>query len=288
MTQTLPTAVLGRTGIAVTRLGFGTSVEGAIDVDRWETILNAILDQGINFIDTANDYGIGWGLPAEELIGRYIATRRDEFYLATKCGSSPTGHIWTRDNLFRGLYESLSRLRMDYIDVMLLHSPTVDECQRDDLVRALEDMREQGKVRWIGVSTNLPDLPTFLEWGVFDVLQIPYSALERDHEEWISRAAQAGIGIVIRGGTAQGEPGVGHGNPDHWQPYHQAALDEIRPPTDSRTTFILRHTMSHPHAHTIIVGTMNPEHLHENVQAALRGPLPDSVYTEFNRRLDAL
>ena len=56
----------------------------------------------------------------------------------------------------------------------------------------LEDMREQGKVRWIGVSTTLPHLSTFLEWGVFDVFQIPYSALEREHEEWIARAAQAG------------------------------------------------------------------------------------------------
>ena len=58
---------------------------------------------------------------------------------------------------------------------------------------ALQDMKKQGKVRWIGASTFLPSLPTFLEWGVFDTFQIPYSALERDHEGWITKSAEAGI-----------------------------------------------------------------------------------------------
>ena len=157
MPAALPTATLGRTGLEVTRLGYGTATEGPVEPDRWETMFNAILDQGINFIDTSNDYGIGWKRPTEEMIGRFIAHRRDEFCLATKCGCVFGGHVWTRENLFRGLHESLQRLRMDYVDVMQLHNPTVDECHKGDLVRALNDMREQGKVRWIGVSTALPD-----------------------------------------------------------------------------------------------------------------------------------
>ena len=95
-------------------------------------------------------------------------------------------------------------MKTDYVDIMQLHNPTVDECEAADPVKALQDMREQGKVRWIGVSTTLPHLPTYLEWGVFDVFQIPYSALERDHEEWITKAAEAGIGIIVRGGAAAG------------------------------------------------------------------------------------
>jgi aryl-alcohol dehydrogenase-like predicted oxidoreductase len=288
MSQTLPVAVLGRTGIEVTRLGFGTAVGGLIEHDQWRQLLNEVLDQGINFIDTANDYGIGWGRPAEEMIGQCLEGRRHEYRIATKCGCSPSGHIWTRENLFRGLHESLERLRTDYVDVMLLHNPTVDECEGGELVRALQDMREQGKVRWIGASTNLPEVPTFLEWGVFDAFQLPYSALERDHEDWITQAAQAGIGIIIRGGVAQGEPGVGSGDVDRWQLYDQAALDKIRPPDESRTGFMLRYTLSHPDTHTIIVGTRNVEHLNENLQAALRGPLPHDLHAEINRRLDGV
>ena len=67
-------------------------------------------------------------------------------------------------------------------------------------------MKSQGKVRWIAISTTLPHLPTYLDWGVFDQFQIPYSALQREHEEWITKSAEAGIGTVIRGGVAQGSP----------------------------------------------------------------------------------
>ena len=200
MTPAIPTAKLGRTGLEVTRLGFGTALRSGLDDDRWDVLLNSVLDSGINFVDTANDYGLHLARPAEERIGRHLSGRRSEFYLATKCGCPPGGgdHVWTRENAFRGLHESLGRLRTDYVDLMQYHNPSVEECEAGDLVRVLEDMREQGKVRWIGVSTTLPHLPTFLEWGVFDVFQIPYSALERRHEEWITRAAQAGTGIVIR------------------------------------------------------------------------------------------
>ena len=288
MPQAHPVATLGRTGIQVTRLGFGTAVGGLIEREQWRKVLHAVLDQGINFIDTANDYGIGWGRPAEAMIGQFLEGRRHEYHIATKCGCSPSGHIWTRENLFRGLHESLERLRTDYIDVMLLHNPTVDECDGGELVQALEDMREQGKVRWIGASTNLPEVPTFLEWGVFDAFQLPYSALERDHEDWITRAAQAGIGTIIRGGVAQGEPGVGTGEAERWQPYEQAALDEIRPAGESRTGFMLRYTLSQADIHTIIVGTRSVEHLSENVQAALSGPLPHDLHAEVNRRLDTI
>ena len=225
MTQTnLPTATLGRTGLEVTRLGYGAmEVRGSriwggrpVTEEQAKTILNAVLDAGINFIDTANDYG-----RSEEFIGKYIANRRDEYYLATKCGctvvykdetTDDTPHVWTRENLFRGLEESLTRMKTDYVDIMQLHNPSVEQAEAGELVEALKDMRKQGKTRFIGISTTLPHLPTYIDWGVFDTFQIPYSALERDHEEWITRARQSDIGTIIRGGVARGEPGEGLGN----------------------------------------------------------------------------
>lgn len=281
--DSLPTAVLGRTGLETTRLGYGAGHRRPLTDDEIGAMLHAVLDAGITLIDTANDYG-----NSEEMMGRYLHPRRDEYILATKCGCHPDrGHVWTRENLFRGLHESLERLRTDCVDIMQLHNPSVRACEEGDLVPALEDMRRQGKVRWIGVSSTLPHLPTFLDWGVFDVFQIPYSVLERGHEDWITRVAEQEAGTIIRGGVALGEPWVGLGHADQWQLYEEAALDELRSPGQSRTAFLLRLTLSHPRVHTTIVGTTNPEHLQENVRAAAAGPLPADVVAETLRRLTA-
>ena len=290
MARALPTAILGRTGQEVTRLGFGAmEIRGAprgraVTDEQAETILNAVLDAGINFIDTARSYGL-----SEGYIGKYIADRRSEYFLATKGGRYQAGETdWTEEHLFRGMDESLQRLQVDCVDTLQLHSPTVEEVERGNLVAGLRKLRERGKVRWLGNSTRLPDLPTFLEWGVFDVFQIPYSALERTHEDLITKAAEAGIGTVIRGGVAKGEPGAGRGSAETWRKFEEASLDEFREAGESRTSFMLRFTLTHPHVHTIIVGTQRPEHLRENVEAALRGPLSPAVYAEVKRRLDAV
>src|SRR4028118_1209387 len=149
---TLPQSTLGRTGLQVTKLGYGAmEVRGSriwggrsVEDSEAESILNAVVGSGITFIDTANDYG-----KSEEYIGRYLSHRRNEFVLATKCGctvvhkdenTDDTPHVWTRDNLFRGLHESLERMRTDHVDVMQLHNPTVEQTEAGDLVRALEDM----------------------------------------------------------------------------------------------------------------------------------------------------
>lgn len=283
MSNILPTATLGRTGLEVTRLGFGAGHRRAMTDEEMNAQLNAVLDAGINFIDTANDYG-----NSEEMIGRYLRHRRDEFILATKCGCHPDGHIWTRENTFRGLHESLERLRVDSVDIMQLHNPTVAQCEQGELVQALQDMRAQGKVRWIGMSTTLPHLPTYLESDVFDVYQIPYSALERDHENWLTTTAQAGAGTIIRGGVALGKPGAGLGQADRWQAFATAGLAELKQAGESDTSFVLRYTLTHPDVHTNIVGTTNPAHLAENVQATLAGPLSPDVYAEAKQRLDRI
>lgn len=290
--------VLGRTGLSVTALGYGAmEVRGSriwggrpVTEEQADRILNAVLDSGINFIDTANDYG-----RSEEFIGKFLSSRRDEYYLATKCGctvvhrdehTDDTPHVWTRENLFRGLHESLERMKTDYVDLMQLHNPSVEQVEQGDLISVLQEMKQQGKVRWIGCSSTLPHIETYIQWGAFDVYQIPYSALERVHENTITKAAVAGAGIIDRGGVARGEPGVGLGNTDRWKLYEAANLDELREEGESRTSLLLRFLLSHPHIHTTIVGTLIPEHLAENVQVAERGTLSAETYAEAKRRLD--
>jgi aryl-alcohol dehydrogenase-like predicted oxidoreductase len=293
MAGQLPTATLGRTGLEVTRLGFGCALWRP-DKPHWTEeqagrVWGAALDAGINFFDTAYDY-----IYSEEWMGRSLASRYDEFHLATKGGciddrpaDNGSTHLWTRENIFRGIETSLKRLGRDRVDILQLHNPTVDDVEAGGIVNALNDIRTQGMTRWIGVSTTLPHLPAFLESGAFDVMQIPYSALQREHEEWITKAAQAGVGIIIRGGVAQGEAGVGRGASETWSKFEEARLDELLEEGESRSAFVLRFTLAHPDIHTTIVGTTRLEHLQENLDAAIKGPLSDEVYAEAKRRLDA-
>jgi aryl-alcohol dehydrogenase-like predicted oxidoreductase len=294
----LPLRPLGKTGMHTTALGYGAmEIRGsriwngrAVTGKQAETVLNTALDCGINFIDTANDYG-----RSEEFIGKYIRHRKNEFFLATKCGchvqrkdenTDETPHVWTRENLFRGLEQSLERLHLDCVDLMQLHNPTVEDCRQGDLVDVLKEMKQQGKIRWLGCSSTLPHLATFIEWGVFDTFQIPCSALERKHEQAVSRAAAAGAGVIVRGGVARGEPGEGHGSEDKWHIFEQAELDELREYGESRTGFLLRYLLSNPAVSTTIVGSLEPKHMLENVEAVRRGPLSPTIYAEARRRLN--
>jgi aryl-alcohol dehydrogenase-like predicted oxidoreductase len=126
--------------------------------------------------------------------------------------------------------------------------------------------------------------------GVFDAFQIPYSALQREHEEVIARASAAGAGIIIRGGVARGAPTdwqrvyymlPGNTMRDRWE---QARLDELLSGM-SRAEFMLRFTLSNPHLDTTIVGTKDLSHLRNNIAFALKGPLPESLAQEAKRRL---
>jgi len=294
----LPKRVLGRTGLQVTMLGYGAmELRGAprgrdVSDKQAESILNAVLDAGINYIDTSIDYGV-----SEERIGRYIGDRRSEYYLASKCGcqvgapAAPRGerspHVFTRDNIMRGVEQSLARMRTDHLDVVQFHiSPSRKELEAHGALDALLELKRTGTVRFAGMSGTLPNLPDQIAMGVFDVFQIPYSAVEREHEALITAAAGAGAGIVVRGGAAKGAPTEGKHDGVQWARWQKVRLDDLLGGMTSME-FILRFTFTHPDLHTNIVGTINPAHLQHNVDVLLQGPLPADVYAEAKRRLEA-
>lgn len=296
----IPRRTLGRTGLEVTTLGFGAmELRGPptgpqlTDAEAGR-LLGAVLDEGINFIDTSIDYG-----RSEELIGRYIAHRRSEYVLASKCGcvpGAPLGgeHVHTAENIRAGIEQSLRLLGTDHLDLVQFHrSLTREEFDADGALDEALAMRDEGKVLHVGVSGILPTLDEQIDMGVFDAFQIPYSALQREHEDAIARASAAGAGIVVRGGVARGTP-------DDWENrsyymidnetmrtrWDRANLDELLDGS-SRTAFLLRFTLSHPGLDTTIVGTSSVEHLRENIATAGLGPLPADVLAEAKRRLDA-
>jgi aryl-alcohol dehydrogenase-like predicted oxidoreductase len=206
-------------------------------------------------------------------------------------------HDYGAVNVRADVEQSLRRLRTDRLDLVQVHlSPPRSELEAAGTIGALETLRAEGKVRFIGMSGTLPNLPDHIGMGVFDVFQIPYSALQPEHDELITRAADAGAGVLIRGAVARGtasedknwtvQPLSSSGPParDRWE---AAKLDELLDDKMNRHEFILRFTLSHPGVSSAIVGTSNPEHLRGNVRAASRGPLPPDVYAEARRRLAA-
>src|SRR5688572_18443269 len=293
----LPKRKLGRTGYEVTTLGFGAmELRGSprgpdISDEEAERVLNGVLDAGINFIDTSIDYG-----RSEERIGRFISHRRDEYFLASKCGCVVGGaqgeHVHTAQNIRHGVENSLRLLKTDHLDLVQFHrSLTRREFEQDGALEEALKLKSEGKVRFLGVSGTLPNLVQQIEPGVFDAFQIPYSALQREHEDVITKAAEAGAGTIIRGGVARGAP-------DDWQRTYymvpgttlqdrgeQAKLDELLYGLN-RIELTLRFTLSHPALHTTIVGTKNLDHLHANIEAAKKGPLPADIVAEVKRRLD--
>ena len=213
----MQTRTLGKTGLEVTQLGYGTmGLRGpktwgvrVVDENEADRFLNQVLDSGINFIDTSPDYGI-----AEERIGRYISSRRNEFILATKCGCCPVQHDdhlevkheWNAELLERNIETSLRRMRTDYIDLLQFHGGDAETLQSEGLVETMLKFHDQGKIRRIGMSNSLPNLLDLIDLEVFDTFQMPYSCLSPEHEDCMNRAAAQGAGIIIRGGIAKGGP----------------------------------------------------------------------------------
>lgn len=303
--MSLPRNAFGRTGFEVTRLGFGamelmgtSGPDAEADAER---LLNQVLDAGINLIDTAPDYG-----PSEELIGRSLAHRRDEYFLASKCGclvgrapelrGGKLEHDFRPENVRAGVEQSLRRLQTDRIDLVQIHSsPSRSRIEEDGTVEAMIRLRDEGKIRFLGMSSTLPDLADHIEMGVFDAFQIPYSALQPEHEEILQRAATAGAATLVRGGVARGATAPDHDDEnkhEFWRGFvaerrtlwERARLDELIGDMP-RMEFMLRFVLSHRGLQTTIVGTAKPAHLASNVAIAARGALPQPMVDEAKRRI---
>ena len=295
----LKTSILGRTGLEVTNLGFGAMelkdvVEngGRLQTeDHAGAVLNAVLDSGINFIDTAWCYD-----RSEEFIGRFLSHRRDEYVLATKCGhwwrNDPDHSGWSPEGMMNCIDQSLRRLKTDHVDILQLHNATPDDVRTHDSISTLKEIQTQGKARFIGISTVLPYIEEFMEMGIFDTFQIPYSAMEPEHEEVIQRAAEKGIGTIIRGGVALGTPNLedaakrqtGVTVRNRWE---TADLGSLAPEIDPME-MMLRFTASHPHIHSIIAGTQNLEHIANNISTIQKGGLDEDLVRQIKHRVASI
>lgn len=295
---------MGKTGLTIGRLGYGAMelagapLARAIDERDAISFINRIVDSGINYIDTSIDYGF-----SERLIGKALEHRRDDFFLASKCGCKVgmegnekehggESHTFTFENVMAGIEQSLRRLRTDHLDVVQVHgSPSRKELEDGGAIEAMLKAREQGKVRHLGISARLPKLAEFIDVDYFSVVQVPYSALQRNNEDAIAALRKAGKAVVCRGVTGRGAPGknwstrpIGTADGEARDIWEKAKLDEILDGMN-RIEFMIRYVLSNDNVDVAIVATTDENHLATNIDYANKGPLAPALLEEARRRL---
>lgn len=277
---------LGKTELQVTALGFGaweigwTPIEQGDEVGR---LLNEALDAGINLIDSSAAYR--W---SEELIAKYVGHRRNEFVFATKCGSGRVLQddgewVQTLDYSARAIApqidRSLQRMGTDHIDIMQLHSPSLQDLQQGDGVEGLLRAQEQGKIRYVSLSADDEAAAFAVEMGCFDTLQLSYNILRQEPRRVIDAARARDMGIIVKEPIATAmftKPRPDGDNGVLWDRAQACLAPEVTgglAPVDAS----LRWLLSDADVHCAIVGTTNIEHLRQNVAAATAGALPDGV-----------
>jgi aryl-alcohol dehydrogenase-like predicted oxidoreductase len=188
----METRPLGKTGLTVSALGLGAGQIGDARTPEDEVgrLLGAALDLGVCLIDTARSYGL-----SEERIGRHLAHRRGEFVLASKGGYGVQGvPDWTYDCVARGVDLALTRMRTDVVDVFFLHSCPKETLAGGEVMRALADAKQAGKIRATGYSGANSSASFALGSGAFDVIQCSVNVCDqRAIDGAIARAGDRGV-----------------------------------------------------------------------------------------------
>jgi len=291
----METVQLGRTDLIVSRICFGCwqlseHFWGKVEVETWEEALDAALELGVNFIDTADAYGNGY---SESCLGAALKKRgvRDRVIVATKFlwnFEQEERHMDTRhDYILRECEASLKRLQTDRIDLYQIHS--FDPLTRpEEVAAAMLRLKQEGKVRWFGVSNLSPEQMRMYR-RFFDIhcLQPPYSLLRRDAEKSeLPYCLAERIGVIpyspLYRGMLTGKYARDHVFTDARKNYPlcagaafqriQDGLDALRPIAERMGLTLgqlaIRWVLTHPAVTSAIVGIKTREHIETIVPAA--------------------
>lgn len=286
---------LGKTGLVVSRLGAGLSEIGyqltLADEAEAAQVLNGALDGGINFLDTSACYNI-----SEELIGRTVAHRRQDYILATKCGHVTGGYKgqdWSRQTISDSIDRSLKRLRTDYLDLVQLHSCDRATLQKGEAIEALLAARAAGKTRFVGYSGDNEAAEWAVASGIFDTLQTSYNLVDqRARIRLFSQAKAQGMGLIAKRPIANGAWGAERSPSDYAAEYFRRAqlmrpLGPIPGAPENRILLALGFTLAHNAIDTAIVGTRNPNHMRANLQWVAEAlPVAPEAVTALQERFD--
>ena len=201
---------LGRTGWKVSEISFGAwaigSMWGKVDDNESLAALNRAIDLGVNFIDTADVYGMG---RSERLIARLKKERRETIYVATKAGRRLSPHTvegYNPTNLTQFVEDSLRNLETDCLDLVQLHCPPVEVYYRPEVFGALDDLVKAGKIRYYGVSVEkVEEALKAIEFPGVQTIQIIFNMFrQRPADLFFSEAARRRVGILARVPLASG------------------------------------------------------------------------------------
>lgn len=293
---------LGRTGWKVSEISFGAwaigSMWGEVDDNESYAALNRAVDLGVNFIDTADVYGMG---RSEKLIARLRKERKETIYVATKAGrrlSPHTAEGYNAQNLARFVEDSLRNLETDCLDLLQLHCPPVEVYYRPEVFDALDDLVRAGKLRYYGVSVEkVEEALKAIEYPNVESVQIIFNMFRfRPSELFFAEAKRRRVGILARVPLASGlltgrmNSRVVFGADDHRNFNRQGqmfdrgetfsgvdygkgleAVEELKkwvPAGASMTQFALRWILMFDAVTCAIPGAKRPSQVEENVRAA--------------------
>ena len=268
----------GNTGLEVSILGFGAMHLGTSDADDTyaEQMLNAVLDLGVNVIDTARSYG-----RSEEQIGKFLSHRRNEFILSTKVGYDVEMQPdWSYEAVTGGIEQALKLMKTDYIDIAHLHSCSLDILERGDVIRGLEEGKQAGKVRFIAYSGENEALEFAIRSDRFDSVQASVNICDQKIlENHMPGIREKGLGMIAKRPLANAtwrhnSPPIGHYSVEYWYRMQKMKID---PHGLEWNELALRFSAYSPGVSTCIAGSSKIEHFMENLKAIIKGPLPDEL-----------
>lgn len=248
---------LGKTGLKVSRLGFGGIPIQRIDAEGTRKLMHQLLDAGVNYIDTARGYTV-----SEEYLGFGLDGIREHFILATK------GRALTKAAMQADIETSLRNLRTDYIDLYQFHNPSAADLEQilapGGAMEAMQEAKAAGKIRHIGVTTHSVELfARLVEMDWVETIMFPYNIVENQAQELIKKCAEKGIGFICM------------------KPLAGGAIEDGR--------LALRYIAANDAVTEIIPGMAAPEELEQNI-AAINDttPLTDAELAAMQQIRDAL
>ncbi|MGX9133773.1 aldo/keto reductase [Rummeliibacillus sp. JY-2-4R] len=268
---------LGSSDLHISEISLGC-MSLPTDVHDASYIMDAALDFGINYFDTADLYNHGLN---EEMIGKLLKEKRQDIILATKVGnvwdsSADTWH-WdaSKSHIKKGIKESLRRLETDYVDLYQLHGGTSED-NWDEVIEAFEELKKDGLIREYGISSIRPNvLKRFLPTSHAVSVMMQYSLLDRRPEEWLDFIGNQGASVVTRGSVAKGLL------TDEWQTrlsktngYLTYSQDELKETlsqlfehTSSIHALALKTILRHQTIASAVVGASSKEQLVKTISA---------------------
>ena len=228
---------LGKTGLKVSRLGFGGIPIQRIDAEGAKELVRRMADTGINYIDSARAYTV-----SEEYLGYALEGLRDRFILASK------SMALTRDAMAKDIRTSLQNFRTDYIDLYQVHNPSPQQLEKTVLapggaLEALLEAKEEGKIGHLGItahSTEVFERALELDW--VETIMFPYNIVEQQAADLIRKCTEKGIGFICM------------------KPLAGGAIEDA--------SLALRYVFSNPDVSVVIPGVAEVKELEANLAAA--------------------